>query len=92
VLSADTDEVLKRLAGLLVGAAPSRNAFNDLLSEVLVLAVAGSIGVVLAATRNLEPGVHALRENIRGADRWVTGAGRLGNASGKDDTARSDNG
>jgi hypothetical protein len=52
VLGANTDEVLERLAGLLVGTAPSRNAFDDLLSEVLVLAVAGSIGVVLAATRN----------------------------------------
>jgi hypothetical protein len=92
VLGADTDEVLERLTGLLVGAAPSGNAFNDLLSEVFVLAVAGRIGVVLAATRNFEPGVHALGKNIRGADRWVAGAGGLGNASGKDDTARSDNG
>lgn len=77
VLGADTNEVLEGFTGLIVSATPSGNAVNDLLGKVFVLAVAGSICVVLAVARDLEPCVHALGQDVRRADRRIAGAGRL---------------
>jgi hypothetical protein len=83
VLSADTDEVLKSLLGLLVGLAPCLDAVDDVLGELGVLAVAVSGRVVLAVLgADLEPSVHAGRKNIPNflggkGRRWVAWGGCL---------------
>jgi hypothetical protein len=84
VLSADTDEVLESLLGLLIGLTPCLDAVDDVLGELGVLAVTVGSGVVLAVLgADLEPGVHASRENTldvlgRVARRRVAWGGRLG--------------
>jgi hypothetical protein len=64
VLSADTNEVGESVLGVLV-IGPRGNTVDDRLGEVGVLAVAGSVRVVLAVRLELEPGVHALGQALR---------------------------
>jgi hypothetical protein len=93
VFSADTDEVLESVLGLLVGVAAGLDTVDDVLGELGVLAVAVSSSVVFAVLgADLKPCVHARRENIsdllrRVARRWVDWVGwlrwlRLGRAGG----------
>lgn len=70
VLSADTHEVRRGGAGVVVGTGPSGNAAIHVLHELAVLAVAVGVGVVLA-TSLVEPGVQAAWENVWGIRSWV---------------------
>jgi hypothetical protein len=67
--SADADEVGERSRDLLSGSTPSSDALDDVLGEVVDLAEAFAVGVVLAAGPG-EPGVQALRKNVRAWRGW----------------------
>jgi len=80
MLGTNTDEVLQSLLCLLRCVATSDDAVNHVLSKLCVLAVAVLVGVVLALGADLQPGVHASRQNLvnlrgRVGRRWVAGAG-----------------
>ncbi|KAH9871827.1 hypothetical protein J1614_006084 [Plenodomus biglobosus] len=77
MLSADANQVLQRLLSLLISTAPGCNTVDDVLGELRVGAIASLVSVVLALAINLEPGVHALGENIRRRNGRVAGGGRL---------------
>jgi hypothetical protein len=97
VFSANTDEVLQSLLGLFVSLAPCLNTVDDILGELGVLAVTVGGSVVLAVLgADLEPSVHAGRENIcnlrRGVGRrWVAWGGCLSwrRRKGRDTRAHS---
>jgi len=62
--SADANEIGESGGDFLLGSTPSCNAVDNILSEVINLAVATAIGVVLAAGLG-DPGVQALWEDVR---------------------------
>jgi hypothetical protein len=93
VVSADTNEVLESLGGVVVVGATSRDTVNDVLGELRLDTVALRVSVVLATLgADLEPRVHALRNNVRDhrdVNRRVARAGRRGDSRAGGDNRSS---
>jgi hypothetical protein len=71
IRSADALQITGSRLGLVVIVRPSVNTLHDLRDEISVAAVAREVGVVLAI-RLSDPGVNALREEVRGVGSFVS--------------------